>query len=58
MKQSVVRTVGYALSYAPLGAGFLMAAIHPEKRALHDLIAGTVSITKERREPREIVDQS
>lgn len=48
MKQAVLRTLGYVVSYIPLGAGFLMAAVHPEKRALHDLIAGTVSISKER----------
>jgi uncharacterized RDD family membrane protein YckC len=48
MKQSILRTVGYLVSYIPVGAGFLMAAFHPEKRALHDLIAGTVSISKER----------
>lgn len=47
MKQSVIRSVGYAVSYLPLAAGFLMAAFHPEKRALHDILAGTVSITKE-----------
>jgi uncharacterized RDD family membrane protein YckC len=46
-KQSVIRTLAYALSYLPFGAGFLMAAFQPEKRALHDLVAGTVSITKE-----------
>ena len=30
----------------PLGAGFLMAALHPEKRALHDLIAGRFRFLK------------
>jgi uncharacterized RDD family membrane protein YckC len=48
MKQSVIRSIGYAISYLPLAAGYLMAAFHPEKRALHDLLAGTVSISKER----------
>ena len=48
MKQSILRSLGYVVSYLPMGAGFLMAALHPEKRALHDLIAGTVSISKER----------
>lgn len=47
LKQSILRTAGYIFSYLPLGAGFLMAAFHPEKRGLHDMIAGTVSISKE-----------
>ena len=46
LKQSTVRTFGYAASYLPMGAGFLMAAFHPEKKALHDVIAHTVSILK------------
>jgi uncharacterized RDD family membrane protein YckC len=45
---SLVRCLSYALSYLPLCAGFLMAGLHPEKKALHDLIAGTVSIVKKR----------
>ena len=47
-KQSVIRTLAYTLSYLPFGAGFLMAAFQSEKRALHDLLAGTVSISKEK----------
>ncbi len=39
--QSVGRTLGYVLSYLPIGCGFLMAAFQPQKRALHDLMAGT-----------------
>ncbi len=45
-KQSWIRCLAYVLSYLPFGAGFLMAAFHPEKRALHDLIAGTVSVVR------------
>jgi uncharacterized RDD family membrane protein YckC len=45
--QSALRFVGYAASYLTFGCGFLMAAFHPQKRALHDLIAGTVSVIKE-----------
>jgi uncharacterized RDD family membrane protein YckC len=48
LKQSMIRSFAYAISYLPFVAGFLMAAFHPEKRALHDLIAGTVSISKEK----------
>ena len=44
LKQSYLRCFGYFVSYIPFGTGYLMAAFHPEKRALHDLIAGTVSI--------------
>lgn len=44
--QSVIRCFAYLVSYLPLGAGFLMAAFHPEKRALHDLIAETVSVIR------------
>ncbi len=44
--QSVSRYLGYFVSALPLAAGYTMAAFHPEKRALHDLIAGTVSIRK------------
>lgn len=53
MRQSILRSFGYVLSYAPLCAGFLMAAIHPEKRGLHDLVAGTVSVIKQPREKSE-----
>jgi len=38
---SLVRVVGYIISWIPLGLGFLMAAFHNRKLALHDLIAGT-----------------
>jgi uncharacterized RDD family membrane protein YckC len=44
LRQSTVRFFAYALSYLTLGCGFLMAAFNPEKRALHDLIAGTASV--------------
>jgi len=46
LRQSVIRCLAYTISYLPLMTGFLMAAFHPEKRALHDLIAGTVSIRR------------
>ena len=38
---SVVRFVGYIISWIPLGLGFLMAAFQKRKLALHDMIAGT-----------------
>lgn len=48
LRQSVIRCLGYTVSYAALGCGFLMAIFHPRKQALHDLFAGTVSVIKER----------
>jgi uncharacterized RDD family membrane protein YckC len=36
--------LGYALTLATLGLGFLLAAFSPEGRALHDLVAGTVVV--------------
>lgn len=44
--QSVSRYLAYFVSALPVGAGYTMAGFHPEKRALHDLIAGTVSIRR------------
>lgn len=37
-------TIGYALSFITFGLGFLLAAFHPNGRALHDLIAGTIVV--------------
>ena len=47
-KQAVIRMCGYVVSYVVIGCGFLMAAFHPQRKALHDLFAGTVSIKRER----------
>lgn len=44
LKQSIIRCLGYVLSYIPFGTGFLMVAFQPEKRGLHDFIAGTICI--------------
>jgi uncharacterized RDD family membrane protein YckC len=38
---SLLRFFGYALSCLPLGFGFVMAGLRRDKRALHDLLAGT-----------------
>lgn len=38
------RYLAYALSYLPLGAGYLMAAFHPRKQALHELVSATCSV--------------
>jgi uncharacterized RDD family membrane protein YckC len=39
--RALLRLLGYFLSSLPFGAGFWIAAISPEKRALHDHLAGT-----------------
>jgi uncharacterized RDD family membrane protein YckC len=40
-RQAWVRLFSYLASYLIVGCGFLMAAFNPERRALHDSIAGT-----------------
>ncbi len=42
LKESMLRFFGYLVSYLPLGAGYLMAGFHPEKKALHDIMAKSV----------------
>lgn len=39
--QALARWASYVLSASVFGAGFLMAAFHPLKRTIHDLMAGT-----------------
>lgn len=39
--RAIVRWLGYLVSALPLGAGFLVALFGPQKRALHDLMAGS-----------------
>ena len=39
--QSALRWLGYLVSSATLGIGYLIAGLRSDKRALHDLIAGT-----------------
>ncbi|MDI6641842.1 MAG: RDD family protein, partial [Elusimicrobiota bacterium] len=40
-KLSLLRCLGKILNCLTLGAGFISTAFHPQKRALHDLIANT-----------------
>ena len=42
--RAIGRTICYNLDVLTLGLGFLLAAVPPAKRALHDLIAGTVVV--------------
>jgi uncharacterized RDD family membrane protein YckC len=39
--ESVLRWLGYLVSSITLGVGYVMAGLRADKRALHDLIAGT-----------------
>lgn len=41
ISRALLRLVGYWVSSFTLGIGYLIAAARPDKRALHDLIAGT-----------------
>ena len=41
LPQALFRLVGYGISVIFLGFGFYLISLHPEKRALHDLLAGT-----------------
>ncbi len=48
LRQSLYRWLGYFASYAvPIGGGFFGALFHSQRRALHDLIANTVCITRD-----------
>lgn len=38
---AIIREIGYWVSLITLGVGYLMAAFRSDKRALHDLMAGT-----------------
>jgi uncharacterized RDD family membrane protein YckC len=42
--KSFIRAIGTTISAVIFGAGYLMAAFHPKKRALHDLMAGSISV--------------
>lgn len=44
VRQALLRTVGYFFSSGFLGFGFLMAVLHPRRRALHDLLSGTIVV--------------
>lgn len=52
-KQAMLRLLGYVASYAIVGCGFIMAIFHPEKRALHDLIAGTICVKMKKEDQKE-----
>lgn len=43
--QALIRCVGYLVSYGTFGLGFIWAAFHPKKKALHDVLARTVTLS-------------
>jgi uncharacterized RDD family membrane protein YckC len=46
--QAGLRTLGYLLSFATCGAGFLWLLFNPREQALHDRMANTVVIDDSR----------
>lgn len=53
-ESAVLRSFGYAISALTFGIGFLLAGLRRDKRALHDLIAGTrvIRLAPERTETK------
>jgi len=49
LKQSIGRYVGHIASALPFAAGYIMAAFNSKKKALHDTLAGTVSVMIEKK---------
>jgi uncharacterized RDD family membrane protein YckC len=49
--RSLVRLVGLGLAIIPLGAGFLPVLVDDRRRALQDLMAGTVVVYAEEKPP-------
>lgn len=51
--RSLLRTFGYCLSTPLFNFGFLVAIFHPESRALHDLLSGSVVVEPRPKNPAE-----
>lgn len=51
-KQAITRSLGYIPSTAIFFIGFLMVAFRKDKRALHDMLAGTIVIYDEESNPQ------
>jgi len=49
-KQLIIRYIGYIISTLPFMIGFFMVAFRHDKRALHDLLAGTSVIYRSKNE--------
>jgi uncharacterized RDD family membrane protein YckC len=54
VRQAFVRTLAFPLSALLLGAGFLLALVQREHRALHDLIGGTAEVYDWGERPAEL----
>ncbi|MBI4374812.1 MAG: RDD family protein [Elusimicrobia bacterium] len=50
---SALRALGYGLSTPLFNFGFLIALIHPESRALHDMISGSLVVEARPKAPAE-----
>lgn len=46
-RQAITRSLAYIISTIPFLIGFLMVGFRKDKRALHDIIAGTIVIQEE-----------
>ncbi|TCF96871.1 transporter [Paraburkholderia strydomiana] len=46
VRQALLRTAGYMLTFATCGAGFLWVPFNPRRQALHDRIANTVVVSE------------
>jgi len=57
LSQSIWRYTWSGLSGILMGAGYLMVAFHPKKRALHELLSNTVSLMVEKPDATETSDQ-
>ncbi|MBI3551404.1 MAG: RDD family protein [Elusimicrobia bacterium] len=51
--RALVRAAGYVLSTPLCSFGFVIALFHPESRALHDLLCGSLVIERERKNQAE-----
>ncbi len=49
--RSLVRALGYLVGAAPFELGFIWAFLHSERRAWHDLLAGTVVVESREKSP-------
>ncbi len=45
--RGIARYFAFIFALAPMGLGLLVLGIHPRKQGLHDLLAGTVVVTRE-----------
>lgn len=49
-QQAITRFIGYIISSIPLGIGFLLPIFREDKKALHDILAGTCVIYYKKKE--------